>query len=162
VAEAQEFEREIEAAEDSLKQLKEKHRTIVEDTLPKMMRSTKVHEFKTENGLKVVLKPTITCSVLVANREPAWDWLEQNKHGGILKREVSVAFGVTDATLAQECAKYLAEKYNRTVDSRRWAEPQTLKALIKSLIEEQKSVPRDLFGIREFDVADIKAVKTKK
>lgn len=159
VAEAQKYEKEILESEEDLKKAKDKLRAVVEGALPKAMREAGLPEFTTESGINVKVKDKITNSILAANREKAWDWLEENGHGDILKREVVVAFGVTEGEKAKEVALALQKEHARAVQCQRKAEPATVKSLLARLIEENAEVPRDLFGVRELTVAEFKMKK---
>lgn len=159
VREAQGYEREIVEAEEALKKAKDKLRAVVQDALPKAMKEAGLPEFTTESGITVKVKDKIENSIPAARREEAWDWLEQNGHSDILKREVTVAFGVTEGELAKQVAMTLQQEHNRSVLCQRKAEPATVKALLARLIEDKKSVPRDLFGVRELTVAEFKTKK---
>ena len=156
VDEAQGYEREIAEAEEKVKKAKDKLRAIVEDAMPKMMKKAGLDEFTTSTGLKVKRRNKIENSIPAARRNEAWDWLETNGHGDILKREVTIAFGIKEGDMAKTVAAALAKEHARSVSCDRWAEPATVKSLLTRMIEDQKSVPRDLFGVREFEVAEFK------
>lgn len=172
VTEAQAAEKEIAEAEEKVKAAKKKHQDIVQGTLPTLMRKYGVFEqgFTTTSGLIVKGKSSITTSVPAPRRNEAWDWLEEHGYSDILKREVTIAFAVNEDKLAKEAAEALQTIYNRTVSCERWAEPATLKKTISDILEDNKAkaaageaiveVPKDLFGIREVDQADIKLPKT--
>ncbi|MCC6425660.1 MAG: hypothetical protein IT435_02445 [Phycisphaerales bacterium] len=161
VTEAQGYEREIAEAEEKAKAAKDKLRAVVMDALPKAMKAAGLTEFTTEQGLVVRHRDKIENSIPANRRNDAWDWLEKNGHADIVKREVTIAFGVKEAKAAQECAEALAKAHMRSVACERWAEPATVKALLTRLIEERKSVPRDIFGVREFAIAEFKEAKKK-
>lgn len=162
VAEAHEAEEEINDLTEKLKTAQSRHRAIVEDALPAMMNTAGVKTFETATGLKITLKDKVATSIPAPRREEAWDWLEKNGHSDILKREVTVAFGVTEGEKAKELAKKLAADLMRSVNVERKAEPATLGSLIRKAIEAGRcTFPRDLFGIRELKVAEIKVPKKK-
>lgn len=172
VTEAQAAEKEIAEAEEKVKAAKKKHQDIVQGTLPTLMRKYGVFEqgFTTTSGLIVKGKSSITTSVPAPRRNEAWDWLDARGYRDIIKREVTIAFAIGEDEKAEACAKALAEEHKRTVVCERWVEPSTLKKTISDILEDNKAkaaageaiveVPKDLFGIREVDQADIKLPKT--
>jgi len=159
VSEAQGYEREIAEAEDTLKKAKDRLRAVVQDALPKAMKEAGLSEFTTDSGIVVKVREKIENSIPAARRNEAWDWLEQNGHSDILKREVTIAFNLNERELAQQVVNDLMNEYQRSVKCERWAEPATVKSLLSRLIEDKKSVPRDLFGVRELTVAEFKTKK---
>lgn len=167
VDEALGYEKEIVEAEDKLKKAKAKHRGIMEDVLPKALKKAGFGEvgFPCTDGTVIKVRSKIENSVPAARREEAWDWLEAHNHGDILKREVVVPFMVKEGEDAKKLREEMEKRFLRTVLCERRAEPATLKSLLTGLLEKQAKeagatvVPRDLFGIREFDVAEFKSPK---
>lgn len=160
VDEAIEYERHVCAAEEELKKAKSRLRAVIEDSLPKAMREANIKEFTTESGFVVKLKDKVENHIPAANRNAAWDWLEENGHGDMVKREVTIAFAVGEQELAERVQAQLQRENMRSASCERWAEPSSVKALMTRLIEEGREVPRQLFGVREFAVADIKKKKS--
>ncbi|GEM_PF-946241 len=161
VDEAQQYEREIVEAEELLKAKKDRLRAVVETALPTAMRSAGMN---TGDSIKVgevevTLRDKIENSIPADRRQEAMDWLEANGHSDIVKRTVSIAFAVGETELAAKTKAELEKAHGRTVICERKAEPATVKSILTQLIVAQKSVPRDLFGVREFSVA---AFKNKK
>lgn len=172
VAEAQAEETKIAKLEKDAEEAKARLKGIVEKALPEAMRKAGVFEegFTTTDGLYVVKgKSGITTSVLKDNRNDAYNWLEQNGHKDIVKNEVSIAFAVGEGDKAKQCADALTKDYKRTVVAERKVEPATLKATISGILEANKEkaakgeeiveVPKQLFGVREFDTVTLKPVK---
>lgn len=174
VSEAQTLEKELADLEEKTKQKTERLRGLVEKTLPEMMKKAGVFEtgFTTsDDAFTVKGKSDISTSVLKDNRGQAYDWLEANGHADVVKNEVSIAFAVGEGEKAKACAKALTEDYKRSVSAERKVEPATLKKTINDILEDNKAraakgeaiveVPKELFGVREFDKATIKPVKAK-
>lgn len=174
VSEAQAEEKAIADLEKQVEEKKARLKGIVERTLPEAMRKAGVFDtgFTTvDEGLVVKGKSGITTSVLKDNRGEAYDWLEANGHKDIVKNEVSIAFAVGEGAKAKECAAALTAQWKRTVNAERKVEPATLKKVIGDIIEANKEkaekgeeiveVPKELFGVREFDTVSIKPAKAK-
>jgi hypothetical protein len=165
VDEAQMRERNIVELEEKLKFEKKCLKGIVEDVLPRALKDAGFGEvgFPLADGTLVKVNSKVECHVLADRREEAWDWLEANGQGDILKREVTIPFLVKEGEDAKKLQTELQNKYLRSVSCDRRAEPSTLKATLVKMMERQSTtegavvVPRELFGIREMDVAVFKA-----
>ncbi len=171
VSEAQREEAEIAALEKQVADKTAKMKGILERTLPEQMKKAGVFEegFTTVEGFVVKGKSDITTSVLKDNRGVAYDWLEANGHADIVKNEVSIAFAVGEGAKAKACADALTKEHKRTVSAERKVEAPTLKKTVKEILESNKDkaakgepiveLPKELFGVREFDTVTIKAPK---
>jgi hypothetical protein len=159
--EAMDAEKAVAQAEEELKKQKARLRGIVEDALPKLMEECGVKSFTTQDGIIINVREKIENSIPAPRRNEAWDWLTENGHGDVLKREVTVAFGVTEGDVADELAKRLGQELARSVFVERRAEPATVKSIITSRLEAGKTVPMDLFGVRRFKIAEFKVDKKK-
>lgn len=157
--EAMDAEKAVAQAEEELKKQKARLRGIVEDALPKLMEECGVSSFTTKDGIVINVKEKIENSIPAPRRNEAWDWLTENGHADVLKREVTVAFGVTEGAVADELAKRLGKELARSVFVERRAEPATVKSIIAARLEAGKTVPMDLFGVRRFKIAEFKIKK---
>jgi len=157
--EAMDAEKAVAQAEEELKKQKARLRGIVEDALPKLMEECGVSSFTTKDGIVINVKEKIENSIPAPRRNEAWDWLTENGHADVLKREVTVAFGVTEGAVADELAKRLGKELARSVFVERRAEPATVKSIITARLEAGKAVPMDLFGVRRFKIAEFKIKK---
>jgi len=170
VDEARGHTKKILELEDELKKAKALLKGITQDTLPRALREAGFGDvgFPCTDGTVVMVKDKMDQAVKVENREEAWNWLERNRLGDILKREVTIAFAVGDGEKAKALKSELETKYMRSVESRRWVEPATLKSVLAKLIKKQGKdpnapvVPLDLFGVREYSEAVFQAPKEKK
>lgn len=170
VDQARKHEAEILRLEGLLKDEKKKFKGIMEDTLPRALRESGFGDvgFPAADGTVITVKNKMEQSVLADRREEAWDWLERHNQSDIIKREVTLAFAVNEGDKAKELKARLEQEYMRSVDSRRWVEPATLKARLSDMMKAQADNPdapvvdRELFGIREFDVAVFTTPKNKK
>lgn len=169
VDEALKYESDIVKAESDLKAAKAKYRTLVEDTLPKALREAGFGEvgFPSTDGTVIKVADKVETSVLADRRNEAWDWLDKNGKGDVIKREVTIAFMVKEQDKADAAHKLLSDTFHRSVDTNRWVEPATLKSIITKMLEDQKARPdativdRELFGVREFQIATFKKPKPK-
>ena len=157
--EAMDAEKAVAEAEDELKKQKARLRGIVEDAMPKLMEECGVTSFTTQDGIVINVRKKTETSIPAPRRNEAWDWLTENGHADVLKREVTVAFGVTEGERADELAKRLGQELARSVFVERRAEPATVKSIISARLEAGRTVPMDLFGVRQYKIAEFKIKK---
>lgn len=162
VREARKIESEITDKEVEVKEAKKRLDSLTRDALPTAMKAAGVEEFTTSDGLLVKINDKVAASITGDRNDEACNWLEENGHSDVIKREVTIAFAVNEGDLAKEVAEALQREHNRTVINKRTVHPSTLKSLIKRLLDGGKPFPKDLFGVFEFSVAEFKDKSKKK
>lgn len=136
---------------------------ISEHQLPELMDAVGLETITTQSGLVVQMKNVVRASIPLARRGEAMEWLEQNGHGAMIKREVSVSFGRDQQDEAKKLMNDLSGEYDVKADSR--VESSTLRAWVAEQLEAGNEVPQDLFGVfqqRQAKVALPKETKRKK
>ena len=143
----------VEDLTQELSDAKEQLRKVEQEDLPELMRELGLELMRLEDGSTVEVVPDVQCAITEAHRPAAHAWLTANGFGGLIKTEVSVAFGrgEHDAALA------LAEKIGGQVKESVHA--QTLKAFVKEQMEAGTKVPFDLFSVFPFNKAKLKPAK---
>ena len=142
----QTLQREIEFAEDQLKQKKKNLEHVSGEVIPTMMSEMGLSHLKLMDGSSVDVKPNYSATITVANREAAFNWLRQNGLGDIIKNEISVSFGRNEDNKAADYAA-LAEERGFQPTQKLKVEPMTLKALVRERIEAGKEMPTEIFNI---------------
>lgn len=147
-------EDDVEAAEDELKRRKEFARVIREETLPGVMQELNLAEYKLDTGEKVKIAQEVYCSIPKDQKDAAFQWLEENDFGGLIKIDLTINYAKGEADKAAELCEELQEKglcpsLEQTVHA------QTLKAFLKEQIGKGANIPLDLFGARPVWVAKI-------
>ena len=89
----QKLEEEITKEETLLKQKKERADKISSEVIPEIMESMKLKTLKLQDGSAIEVKEVYGASILVANRERAYQWLRDNDLGDLIKNEITVSFG---------------------------------------------------------------------
>lgn len=145
-----------EEAEAELTKRKETVRQYAEVQIPELMASMGVAEITTSGGLKVKVRRSYSAAPLVENREAAYDWLEKNGHGGLVKRSIEVGFSVKEGEVAMELMGELQGRFENVKGGRK-VEPASLRAWAKQQFETGVEFPRELFNARAFDKAEIKS-----
>ena len=140
--------------EESLKFAKERVRYYQEEAIPTAMQEIGLTSATLETGEKLTIKQDVYASIAVADREIAYEWLETNGFGGLIKIEVAVAFGRDESDKAENLVKFLLTKnleptFGKSVNA------QTLKAFLREQIAAGSKIPLELFGARPVWVAKL-------
>jgi hypothetical protein len=122
---------------------------LEQEDLPDLMLELGLTSFKMDNGASVEVVPDVQCGITEERRRAAHDWLIENNFGGLIKTEVSVAFGKGELEQAQALAEQVHGSVKESVHS------ATLKSFVKEQMAAGAAVPFDLFGVRPFNRAKI-------
>ena len=138
------LEDEISNAEESVSKLKEKAKTLSEFEIPKMMEEMHITKLKLKDGESVEIKKVYSGSILLEKQEEAFTWLRDNALGDIIKRDITVTFGMGEDNKASEYANLAQGKGYEPVQ-KIGVHPQTLKAVVRERLESGREMPSDLF-----------------
>jgi hypothetical protein len=148
----------IEGAEDNLKDLKKKRDHISGEVIPTMMSEMGLAELKLHDGSHLKVSTSYKAHISEANKEQAFNWLRDNGLGDIIKNEISVSFGRNEDNKAADYAE-LAKGQGFQPTQKMKVEPMTLKALVRERAEAGKDMPTELFGIFSENKTTIKRNK---
>jgi hypothetical protein len=140
--------------EEELKAAKERVRELSEREIPELMADVGMETFVTKEGLKISVREKIHASIPKTRIEEAVAWLERNGHGGMIKSEVTAAFGREDRDLAQELLERIRGE-GMTAKETATVHPQTLMKLLNDLDAEDVEFPMDVFGAYRRRVAKV-------
>lgn len=149
------IETRLEQLEQELSKAKEMARNLTHTVIPSLMDDVGMSSFELTNGRKITIQEAVTCSVPVANRTAAWNWLEEQGHGGLVKRNVTVAFSCDQEEEAAALASELNDQFS-SVKMDKKVEPSTLKAFVRRELKEGTNFPMQMFGAQQFRFAKIK------
>lgn len=151
------IETDVARLEAELSERKESLRRVSEEDMPDLMSELGVTEFKLASGRTVKIKEDIRFEAIDARREKlpgAIDWLTRHGYSGIVKSSVIATFAKGEKEEAEKVLEQLqAEGYAATIDE--GIHPQTLKSFIKERLQNEESIPLDLFGAYPFNKAVI-------
>ena len=148
----------IEGAEDNLKDLKKKRDHISGEVIPTMMSEMGLAELKLHDGSHLKVSTSYKAHISEANKEQAFNWLRDNGLGDIIKNEISVSFGRNEDNKAADYAE-LAKGQGFQPTQKMKVEPMTLKALVRERIEAGKEMPTEIFGVFSENKTTIKRNK---
>lgn len=153
---------EVEQAEASLKEKQAAVTKLSEVDLPELMDRIGMSEFTLKNGMKLQVEQKVRAGIKDANKDDAFQWLEKNNLSGAIKRSVEVFFNAGEESRAKALIELLGEKGYQQLLEEKWVEPPTLGKIVRDLIEQKVTFPRDLFGVYEFRKASLKESKKAK
>lgn len=126
---------------------------IETEDLPELMRELGMQAVTLSDGSVVDVVDEVACGITEARREAAHRWLLDNGFGGLIKTEVSVAFGRGEHEAAVACAQSIGGELVERVH------PATLKSFVKERLAAGNAVPFDLFGIHPYAKARLKPAR---
>ena len=140
ILELKDFEDEIANAEESLKKLKEKARTISSIEIPAMMDEMQITKLKLKDGEAVEIKKVYGASIPKDKQEAAFTWLRNNGLGDIIKNDITVTFGRGEDNKAAQYA-VLAKGQGYEPVQKVGVHPQTLKGVVRECNESGIELP---------------------
>ena len=151
-------EQKVKDLDTELKEAKKELLRISDEEIPNLMTETGLSSFKLDDGSSLEIKNIYGASILVANREKAYDWLRDHGHDDIIKNKVVATFGRGQE---DDAKVFMRVAYDNGVatDQESKIEPQTLKAWVKERMEAGEEFPMELFGAFSGQRAIIKGGK---
>jgi len=140
------IQQEISLIEAELKAKKEELRNVSEQQLPELMQGLNLVEFTTASGFKISVENFYNAYISEANKEKAFNWLQENGHGGLIKNEISLLFGKGQDEEANALVQSLEQK-GLSPNVKQGVHPQTLKAFVKEQLTQGRDIPAEPFGI---------------
>lgn len=151
---AMEAQREIEEAEENLRRAKQRRRTLVEETLPELMRDAGQTSLTTIDGIKVTTRDMYRGTPSKANQREAYQWLRDNGQGAIIKSTLEATFGRGDDERAQQALDSLG-KLGVTAGTKETVHWQTLASVVRERLAQGQPCPMDLLGVHTWTEAVI-------
>jgi len=138
-------DRDVELAETQLKAAKEQARRLREETIPAAMQELGIDQLVLETGFKLTIKQDVYASIPAERKVEAFDWLERNGFGGLIKVDVTTKFGKGDFETAKRLVAELQQR-GLTPDINQSVHAQTLKAFLREQLASATNIPLELFG----------------
>lgn len=140
---------------ETLKQVKEHARVLREETVPGMMQELGITSLTLSSGQKLTITQEVYASIPVERKTHAFQWLNANGHGGLIKTTVSTFYTKGQREIALALVNELEGRGLNAVFEEK-VHPQTLKAFIKEQLRDAVPIPLDIFGARPVMTARIK------
>lgn len=129
---------------------------LTEEDIPALMTELAVQKIVLESGETITVGLEVYASIPAANKEEAFKWLVDNQHGGLIKTDLTLAFGREELDKAKALALKLSEEEGLDPVIDQSVHANTLKAFIKGQLADGKPIPLELFGARSVQKAKIK------
>jgi len=143
--------------------LKEDMNKIKLSELPAIMKRCQMQKFTLDNGVEVNVKDDVAVSIKKSDEVEAYDWLDTNGHGSLIKTKEEIFFDRNDDKLREQFEKMISKtKYKNMFSKKQSIHAATLKAFFKDYIEEHGEVEEDikkLFGVYQYKIANLKVPK---
>ena len=138
-------DKEIEEAEQHLKDLKFKKRKINEEDIPMLMEEMGMDSVEVD-GYKVKVRAFVHARIADDRKEEAFGFLRSIGEADIIKNEVTVAFSAGQDNQAGAVIDDLRQQ-GFDPAQKTHVHPSTLKAWVKGRIESGKDLDFDVFGV---------------
>jgi hypothetical protein len=143
------LESRIEDLEETLKLQKQNLYRLSGEIIPQKMAELGLTATEMSDGSKVKIVEDIHVSI---PRDPnkstaCYQWLTDNGLGDIIKNQVGIAFGMGEREQAEKLQNYIKEQLGYIPEVKVSVHPSTLKATVRKLHEEGKSVPDNTFNL---------------
>ena len=137
-----------------LKEKNEKARLLREETIPAAMQELGLESITLNTGQKLTIKQDVYASIPKENKPIAFNWLNENGFGGLIKISVDVEYGKGEAEVALALYKELIER-GLTANVQENVHASTLKAFLREQMSKAAKIPMDIFGARPVWLAKI-------
>jgi len=127
-------------AEHALKQAQELRKDIEERQIPEAMSAVGVEELKLKGGTVIGLDEVLGVTVKKDNKQRVLNWLENEGHGAIISRTLSVKFKKDQQDEADGLIKVLVEEHGMPTKEERTYPPSTLKKIVRERREAGQPV----------------------
>ena len=148
------LDKEIAESVLTTKKLTEQHRQIAEEQLPEMFEEVGMQELKTRSGLPLKLRKKVFASLSKGRKPKAIAWLDENGHGGMVKRNVVIEFDKTRMDKVDALFRLIGKGWpnHRTELD---VHSATVKAFVTAQLKDGKAIPMETFGVHCVDVVEI-------
>jgi len=136
----------IQEAEQTLGQLKAEYRELSEVDIPSMLSELGLSEITLKDGNKISTSTYYSARISEDKRDEAFQWLNDNGFGDIVKNTVSVSFGREEDDSAKKLVDSLEDNGYATAQ-KKWVEPMTLKAFVREQVEKGSDLPLETFNV---------------
>ena len=141
-----ELEELVEEKQASLKATQKELKVLSEEDIPALLSEVGLSEITLTNGQKISTNAYYYGRITEHNQQEAFEWLQDNGHGDIIKNVISVSFGRDEDVNAEKLLSNLQDNGYST-NGKKWVEPMTLKAFIREQVESGNDLPLETFNV---------------
>ena len=148
------LDQQVKDAEQHLKDLQYRKRTVDEEDIPSLMEELGVQSL-TVDGNKVSIDKFVSARIPEERKEEAFNFIRSLGEGDIIKNEVVVSFGMGQDNVAGAVLDDLS-KQGLNPAQKTHIHPMTLRTWCKNRIEANQEIDFDVFGLYVGNRAKIK------
>ena len=137
---------EVEEARVALGEAEKRLVECSEREIPEAMDELGLRTVQTSDGLVVKVVETVNAAISRDREKLAFDWLDQNGYGSLVKTQVLARFGRGEDRGAEEAEEAL-RAITDDVERKKSVHAMTLKKFVKDALAEGVDFPLDLFGV---------------
>ena len=142
-----ELEQEVEYLEGELKKAKDRLRKVREVDLPDMLvNQCGLQGMTLADGKEVAIEEKMYCSVPKKNLDWVCNWLSENGHGALVKRDITLPFNKGEEEQVQKVTEVLTDAGFDRYTIQQAVHTGQLKTLIKELQEQGAEGPTEKMG----------------
>lgn len=151
-------ERDVDHRKLDLSKAEVRVKDLREILIPQLMETVGLTTLQTSGGLTVTVEDGVSARISEQHKNDALRWLDDNGHGGMVKRKVTVEFARDQEEQVKELITNLRKTYPQTREERK-VDTNTLKAWVKRRLKDGEPTPEDLFGVHTWPIASLKRSK---
>lgn len=151
------LEKRLEELDEEMKEVARSLKQVQEEEIPNLMFELGVQSFKLTDGSEIKVQKYYAASIPKDRQVEAFDWLNQNGFGDLIKNQVATNFVRGQEQQAEAFAQECSDR-GLAVNTKKWVEPMTLKAFAREQVESGADLPSDLFGLYVGNKAKIEKV----
>lgn len=155
------LETEVNEASNKLETAKKRLKDVQEGLLPDLMDELKLQKFSTKDGISIEVKETIRASPGGSKDLERFmrvcNWLKEHGHGRLIKRDISVQFGVGEEEFANQLLDQMrpvVDELGKNLVDDSNINTMTFSAFVREQLDAGKEVP-DYFNVFRQRVSNI-------
>jgi len=150
LTDARDLEREITSLEERLSEMRQQLNGLYSKTIPDLFDECKMEAFTLQAdgnypAIEYEMKPYYSANIAATwpeeKRRAAFDWLEKNGHGDLIKVDVISSFERGRKEQAEKFFESVCKKKGVSAKFKETVHPQTLTAFVKEMVEEKGVMP---------------------
>lgn len=147
-------EGDVARAEAELKRAQEALADIAERRIPELMDNLDLTVYPLRDGGQIKIKEAIRASIPKPVEPRTFAWMRANGQAALIKRAVTLTFGMGEDEKAAETLVELRGKGLQPED-KTTVHNATLVSFVKGMLEDGKELPEDLFSIMRVRTAKV-------
>lgn len=147
---------ELKEAEDTVSKIKDKVHYLSSVVIPGVFEELGVKKLTLLNGREVKIDTDWVGSITEEKSLAAFNWLEENGHGAIIKKNLTIDLKKGESETATKIREWLVTNKIFSFKEKPSVHHSTLKSFIRERKEAGDDLPDELFGVYQIKETKIK------